>query len=159
MHWRVERGGELWERSKGDPNRRALRALVERGAVEAVIAYSGGEPAAWCSFGPRPSFARLARSRVLAREAPTGTWSVVCFYVPARWRRRGLGSRLLAAAADRAFALGAREVEGFPVEPRGGGTMPAAFAWTGVPALFEAAGFRPIERAPGLRPAWVRRHP
>ena len=156
MHWRVARGGREWEASKGARNRAAMRSLVRAGAVDAVIARVDGAPVAWCSFGPRASFPRLAGSRVLRRDAPATTWSIVCFYVPARWRGRGVASRLLAAATERAFELGASEVEGFPVPVRAGTRMPAAFAWTGVAELFERAGYAPIARARGLRPIWVR---
>jgi hypothetical protein len=34
--------------------------------------------------------------------------------------------------------------------------MPAAFAWTGVPAVFEAAGFEPLARELGARPIYSR---
>jgi hypothetical protein len=39
--------------------------------------------------------------------------------------------------------LGAREVEGYPLEWKKG-PAPAAFAYTGVPALFTAAGYEPM---------------
>jgi len=158
MWWRVERGGRTWEEAQGSPNRARLRRLLSRGALEAVIAFADGEPVGWCSFGPRASFPRLERSRVLARDHEEDTWSIVCFFLPARWRGRGVATRLLAAATARAFELGAREVEGYPVPVRDPArAVPAAFAWTGVPALFERAGYEPLERQAGLRPIFVRR--
>src|SRR5262249_4096524 len=51
---------------KGAVNRRRFKALVDRRQVHGLLAYVDGEPAAWCSFGPRASFPSLAKSRVLA---------------------------------------------------------------------------------------------
>jgi GNAT superfamily N-acetyltransferase len=158
MHWRVERGGKLWEEVKGERNRAAFATLVEAGQVDAVLAFAADEPVGWCTFGPRGGFPRLLRSKVLRREAPPDAWSILCFYIPARWRRRGVATLLLRAATARAFALGAREVEGFPVVPQGpAAPVPAAFAWTGVPRLFAANGFRPLERPGASRPIFVKR--
>jgi GNAT superfamily N-acetyltransferase len=147
MSWRVPSHGKEWEAAKGAPNRRALGRLVRKGEAHAVLAFVDGEPAAWCSFGPRESFPRLMRSRALARECGPDTWSIVCFFIPSRWRRRGIGTALLQAATKRAFELGAREVEGFPAVPWDPKVaVPGAFAWTGVPKLFEACGFERIKR-------------
>ena len=160
MWWRLPSHGRAWREAVGEPNRRALRTLIHGGEVHSVLAVRGREAVAWCNFGPRESFAFLVKSRALARPVSPGLWSVVCFYLPPAWRRRGLGRALLEAATERAFALGAAEVEGFPVVPHGpGATIPAAFAWTGLPAQFEAAGFKRLRRAAGARPIYVRRPP
>jgi GNAT superfamily N-acetyltransferase len=156
MWWRVEKGGKTWEEAKGPKNRGRMQRLVKQGAVHAVIASIDGEPVGWCSFGPRASFPRLMNSRVLEHETSDDTWSIVCFFIPAKHRGRGVATRLLAAASAHAFQLGARTIEGYPVVPHGeDARMPAAFAWTGVPAVFAASGYRPIEREPGLRPIHV----
>jgi GNAT superfamily N-acetyltransferase len=142
---RVPRGGKLWKECQGDKNRADFRRLVEAGEVHAVLAFAEGKPVGWCSFGPRQTFPRLERVRALQRDWDGGTWSIVCFYIPARWRGRGIAGQLLAAATRRAFALGARELEGYPAIPKDNRTpLPGAFAWTGVPALFEAAGYRQL---------------
>lgn len=157
MWWRVPRGGRDWEAAKGDGNRRAFRQLVSEGRVHAVLAFAGTEPVGWCSFGPRRTFPRLQRSRVLRRDGADEVWSIVCFYVLRAWRARGVGGRLLDGAVAEALRLGAEELEGFPVAPKSAARpVPAAFAWTGVPALFESRGFTPIERPAGSRPIVVR---
>jgi GNAT superfamily N-acetyltransferase len=147
MWWRVPRGGKLWTEVKGKKNRAAFRKLVEHGDVHGVLAFCGDNPVGWCSFGPRRSYVRLERVRALRRAWSERTWSILCFYIPAAWRRRGVATLLLKAATERAFELEAREVEGYPAVPKEPtGSMPAAFAWTGVPALFEAAGYHELRR-------------
>ena len=106
-------------------------------------------------FGPRGDFPRLERSHVLKRDWDEGTWSVVCFYIAAGWRHRGVAARLLEAATERALALGAQEVEGYPVVPKKG-PIPAAFAYTGVPAMFEREGYRELPRPEASRSIYVR---
>jgi GNAT superfamily N-acetyltransferase len=156
MWWRVPQGGKLWKESQGAKNRDAFRRLVKAGKVHAVLAFAGDEPVGWCSFGPRETFPRMRRIRALQHESPDGTWSVVCFYIPSRWRGRGVATALLRAATARALELGAKAVEGYPAAPKGeDGRMPAAFAWTGVPALFERAGYAEMERAGATRPLFV----
>lgn len=146
MYWRLPRGGELWERNKGEPNRRAFERLIRAGSVQGCLAFQGEEPCGWCCVGPRGDFPRLERSRVLRTEWSPATWSVVCFYVPAAFRHLGIGAKLLAAAVKLAREHGAREIEGYPVRPKRGpgADIPAAFAWTGVESMFEAQGFKPI---------------
>ncbi len=158
MWWRLPRGGKLWDEMKGKKNRDQFRRLVQTGKVHGVLAFSGAEPVGWCCFGPRESFPRMERIRALQREADSGTWSVVCFYTPSRWRGRGVATRLLEAATARAFELGAKQIEGFPVVPkRASQPIPAAFAWTGVPAVFETNGYRELPRRGAARPIYVRK--
>ncbi|MSP59324.1 MAG: hypothetical protein EXR72_03105 [Myxococcales bacterium] len=80
----------------------------------------------------------------------------MCFYIPTAWRGRGVAKALAAAATARAFALGATEVEGYPVVPTKG-AIPGPFAWTGVPTLFEGAGYVKLRGGPGARPIYLKR--
>jgi GNAT superfamily N-acetyltransferase len=148
-------GGKTWEESKGPKNRDRFRRLVLAGNVHGILAFAGEEPVGWCCFGPRESFPRLERVRALKSERSSESWSIVCFYIPARWRGRGVATRLLDAATARAFELGARRIEGYPVVPKQPTRVPAAFAWTGVPALFAKARYRELVRADASRPIYV----
>jgi len=162
MWWRADKGGKSWHAAKGETNRQRFKALVEGGAVHGMIAFVGDEPVGWCNFGPRPDFPRLDRSRVLQRAAAGPVWSIACFFVKAGWRGRGVAQALLERASAECFARGAAEVEGYPkavAADRGSGKAPAAFVWTGLPAMFAKAGFARARRAPGLRPIYVRRAP
>ncbi len=157
MWWRVEKGGKLWESVKGKKNRDSFKRLIKAKEVHAVLALSGGKPVGWCSFGPRRTFPRLETVRALRRDWSQDTWSIVCFYIIPRWRRHGIATRLLKAATAKAFELGAREVEGYPVVPKKPPKrVPAAFAWTGVPNLFERVGYQELLRTGVSRPIFIR---
>ena len=142
MLWRAPYGGQRFEDDKGLPNKQAFRKLVSSGEVYGCLAFAGNEPVGWCSIGPRGSFPGLERSRVLQTDWDEGTWSVTCLFIPQRWRGRGIALALVRNAVELARHEGARELEAYPVVPRCEGTaIPAAFAWTGVPSIFEKAGF------------------
>jgi hypothetical protein len=71
-----------------------------------------------------------------------------------------VAARLLEAATARAFALGAREVEAYPVVPKApAAKLPAVFAYTGVPALFEKQGYRELPRPGVSRPIFLHPRP
>jgi GNAT superfamily N-acetyltransferase len=143
MWWRLPRGGELWKRSRGEPNKRAFKRLVGAGRVRGALAFSAGEPVGWCALGPRADFPRTERVKALRAEWDEHTWSVNCFYIPSAWRGRGVASRLLELAIEIARDGGARTLEAYPVcaKDAAGPKLAAAFAWTGVPAMFERCGF------------------
>jgi GNAT superfamily N-acetyltransferase len=155
MWWRVEKGGKTWEAAQGEPNKRAFRALVEQGRVHGLLAFDGDEPVGWCDLGPHRDYPRLGRARTLQRAdgdpaGRAGTWVTPCFFIKAGHRKRGIASRLLAAAIDHAEALGAAEIEAYPVAA--GHETPAVFAYTGIATMFEAEDFRPVPATdPGKR--------
>jgi len=156
MWWRLPRGGKLWQESKGAVNRASFRKLLQGGKVHGILAFAGDEPVGWCCFGPRATFPRLERVRALAHEWSADTWSIVCFYIRSAWRGRGVAGRLLEAATARALELGGREIEGYPVVPKGANEIPAAFAYTGVPALFAKCGYEEAAHPGASRPTFVR---
>lgn len=141
MNWRIEKG-EKWEQVKGDRAKQRFKDLVTRGAVQGVLAYRDGEPAGWCTFGPRPSFSRLDRAPSLRCDDAGEVWSIPCFFIRAGHRGQGVATALLAHALEAMKKKGARIAEGYPVKPpTDGKPIPAAFAWTGTRPLFEKAGF------------------
>ena len=141
----------VFEQQKGKPNREALRARVRQGPPPGLLAYIDGAPAAWCAVGPREEFVRLARS-VASMPAPVEpVWSIVCLFVARPFRRQGLSAVMIDHATRFAKRHGARLVEGYPVEPRSG-SLPDAFAWTGLPSAFARAGFDEVARRSPTRP-------
>ena len=149
MWWRLRRSD--WNKGRGDGNRKAMRELVRSGDSPGILAYADGVPVGWCSVAPREEFATLERSRTLKRIDEEPVWSVVCFFIARPFRRKGLTVGLLKSAVAFAREKGARIVEGYPVAPRKG-TMPDAFAYTGLVSAFEAAGFVEAARRSPTRP-------
>jgi GNAT superfamily N-acetyltransferase len=148
MYWRVPSTGRYWAEHKGAPNRRSFRKLVEAGRAAGILAFEGRTPVGWCSLGPRADFAYLARARKLPPPPDGDCWSVTCFFIKAGYRRSGVAGKLLDAAINFARRNGASALEGYPSVPKAAGEKIAdAFAHTGVPKLFEAAGFEMTAKA------------
>lgn len=143
MWWRLD--AAAWTAGKGERNKKALRELVRSGREPGLIAYRDGAPVAWCAVEPRERYPRLARARSLAPIDDRPVWSVTCFFVAPKERRRGTSVALLKAAAVHVKRNGGTTIEGYPVVPSTG-AMPAAFAWTGTLRAFLAAGFRAVKR-------------
>jgi GNAT superfamily N-acetyltransferase len=141
----------VYEAQKGEANRRAFRRLLARGTVPGVLAYEGRDPVGWCAIEPRESFPRLEHSRLLRPVDDRPAWAIVCLFVRADRRGRGVSRALIDGAVEHARRRGARLVEAYPVEPRSG-RMPAAFAWTGIASAFEACGFVEVARRSATRP-------
>jgi GNAT superfamily N-acetyltransferase len=147
--------GARVDRASAEANREALQGQVRSGSP-GVLGYLDGVPSGWCAVAPRPSYSRLARSRVLAGTpadelADPAVWSVTCFVVRKEARRRGLSGRLLAGAVDLARRSGAETVEGYPVD-LAGGRAPAAGLYPGPLPVFLRAGFTELRRGPTGRP-------
>lgn len=137
MAWRL-RSSEFARTEKAE--REVLfKARVEAGEPVGVLAFEDGEPIGWCSVAPRETYAALERYRNLPRVDDEPVWSVACFVVLAKARRRGLTEGLLRAATAYAHEAGARIVEGYPVDP--GDRM---HTWMGSPRTFERAGFTDV---------------
>jgi GNAT superfamily N-acetyltransferase len=137
--------------SKGEPNRVAMRSLVESGEVPGLIGYRDGEPVGWIAVQPREVYGRLSRSRVAKPLDDRPAWAVACFVVPKQHRGSGVASALLAAACDYAADQGANLIEGYPVEPRED-RIPDFWAWMGFPSMFRATGFDEVARRSETRP-------
>jgi GNAT superfamily N-acetyltransferase len=155
MYWRVQRGGRTWDDMRGGNARDHFRALIESGKVHGLLAFEAGTPIGWVCIGPYDDFPRLETVRAFRRERPADTWSIVCFYIPSRYRNSGIATRLLVAARDLAKTHGAKVIEGYPVTIRPGKQLPGAFAWTGVPRMFARTGFRKLGNDKMTRHIWV----
>lgn len=146
-YWRIDEG-ERFDDVKGATAKRRFKALVMRSAAHGVLAFAGDEPVGWCAFERRVDLPRLDRAPSLKCDDAARVWSLPCFFVKAGWRGKGVASTLLAAAEKALRARRAEIAEGYPAKPSGEAKMPGAFAWTGVPAMFEAAGFERADARP-----------
>jgi GNAT superfamily N-acetyltransferase len=140
-----------YERQKGEPNRQAMKAIVQAGEVPGVLGYLHQSAVGWCCIGSRETFSSLARSRILKPIDSQPVWSIVCFFVAKEYRRQGVSEALITGAVRYARTQGARIVEAFPVEPRKV-PMPPVFAYTGIASAFLAAGFEEVARRSETRP-------
>lgn len=134
----------------GHENRRAMKALVDRGVVPGLIGYEDGEPVAWVSLGPREDYPKLRRSPAMRPIDDRPVWSIVCFFVARGARGHGLSDRMLRAAVDYARSCGARLLEGYPLdldEP----SQPDAMFF-GAKPMFDRAGFKEVARRRPQRP-------
>ncbi|WP_436492140.1 GNAT family N-acetyltransferase [Actinokineospora sp. HUAS TT18] len=108
----------------GDDNRELLFSRVCSGRPVGLLAMDGDEARGWVAVAPRLDYARLATTKaaapVSADEDLSGIWSVTCFYIHRTARRKGLSGDLLAAAVAHARSSGAKVVEGYPVDTKGG---------------------------------------
>ena len=150
MFWRIPR--KQFDSNKSADNKRLMKALVRKGSMPGMIAFDGKTPVGWCAFAPRTDYTRLANSRILKPVDEAEVWSVSCFFIDRDYREKGVATALLKAAAKEAKKMGAGTLEGYPVEPKEGKRYPPAFAWHGVPAIFESAGFREVARRSPTRP-------
>jgi GNAT superfamily N-acetyltransferase len=143
----------------GTEAKRLFMAELRKKRAPGVIVLDGGEAIGWARVGPKADYVRLESSRKLKRAGRAAAWSIVCFFVRPGRRKQGVGAALLDAACAHAFVQGASEIEAYPVpRPAPGAKVAAVFAWTGLPSMFEAAGFRSDPAAPDpKRPVYVKR--
>ena len=141
-----------FQKQKGPGNKRAMKRIVQSGPPPGLLAYADGRPVAWCAIAPREAYCVLEHSRILKRVDDRPVWSVVCFFVAKHFRRRGLTTKLLDAAAAYARKHGARIIEGYPVDPKPGTRSVDVFVWTGLASAFRKAGFEEVQRRSPTRP-------
>jgi GNAT superfamily N-acetyltransferase len=150
MHWRLSI--DEWMDGKGDGNKQAMKKLASRKHAPGVLVYDGDQPVAWCSLGPRKSFPRLERSRLLASIDDEPVCAITCIFVHREHRGAGLLSGIIAAVCEYAASAGYTIVEGYPVEPRPGRRAGSDTAMTGIASAFLAAGFTEVARPRQDRP-------
>ena len=149
MWWRMPRSE--FDKQAGQEKKQALKTVVASGAVPGILAYTYGQPIAWCSIAPREAFPVLERSRTLKRVDDKPVWSIVCFFIAKPFRRQGLMIKLLRAAIEYAREHGAHIVEGYPVEPKHS-NLPDVSSFTGITSAFDEAGFVEVLRRSEHRP-------
>ena len=152
MYYR--KSGATVSAAAGEGNKRALKALVNRGTVPGLLAYRDGRPVGWISLGPREGYARLERSQVMKPVDEEPVWSIVCFFVDRKERGKGVSKALLRGAIDYARSQGARLLEAYPVDKRV--RSHDDFMWFGARSMYDKAGFCEVARRKPTRP--VMRH-
>ncbi len=139
MVWRPMPKGT--DRSDTRAKKSVLQGLVQGGTPIGILGYLDGEPVAWCSIAPRSTYRNLGAKDDLTVD-PARVWSLVCFFVPRRFRGQGVMTALLQAAVAHAKENGASIVEAYPVA-----LDSHSYRFMGFIPSFEAAGFQEVGMA------------
>jgi len=148
MFWKLR--GKAFDENKGEANRQMQKSVVDSGTVPGLLAYEGDQPIGWIAVEPRGVYPRLAHSRVLQPVDAQPVWSVTCFFVDKKYRRRGVTVSLLKAAVEYVRSKGGRIVEGYPIDSDG--KSADIFVYTGTASAFQKAGFKEVARHSPKRP-------
>jgi len=139
MVWRAT--GTETRQTRGPDRKAAIEARVRNSVPIGILGYLAGEPVAWCSIAPRPTYRRLGGPEV-AGEDPDSVWSLACFFAHRELRGQGITSLLIDAAVAHARSKGASVVEAYPVDPES-----PSYRFMGYRPTFEAAGFTYVGEA------------
>ncbi|MGH8019967.1 MAG: GNAT family N-acetyltransferase [Opitutaceae bacterium] len=151
QYWRMPR--TEWRAAKAAGNKAALEAQARAGKKPGLMGYDAANaPAGWVSLGPREDFPGLRNSRFFGdtEDAP-GLWSIVCFYVPAKQRGRGIAEAMLAGAIGYARKQRVRTLEAYPWD-LGAKNAAVSSLYVGTLRMFQEAGFREVSRKAPHRP-------
>ena len=148
MYWKLR--GKAFEEAAGDVARQMQKSIVDANIIPGLLAYSEGYPVGWVAVEPRSAYAKLAHSRALKPVDEQEVWSITCFFVEKKHRRKGITVELLKAAVEYVKSQGGKIVEGYPVDTQR--EQPAAFVYTGTVPAFRQAGFVEVARYAPSRP-------
>jgi GNAT superfamily N-acetyltransferase len=148
MYWKLR--GKAFNEVRGYETRQMHKSIVDSGVPTGLLAYLHGEVVGWIAVEPREAYERLAHSRTLKPVDEQPVWSVTCFFVAKKSRRKGIAIELLKAAIEHVKKQGGKIVEGYPVETEK--DMPAPFIYTGTASAFRQAGFEEVARRSPTRP-------
>ena len=149
MYWRLQR--KDYKPNRGNNNKKSMKKLVKNNRQIGILMYVDNKPIGWCSVAPREDFIRLQNSRILKPIDDKPVWSIACFFMDKKFRRKGYSIELLQAVIRITKKKGAEILEGYPHEPKNG-NMPAAFAWTGISSAINKVGFKEVVRRSETRP-------
>lgn len=125
----------------GASRRAAMKGRIDAGVPVGILGYRDGEPVAWCSIAPRPTYRRL-RGATVEGEDPERVYSLACLFIRRDLRGQGLTRQLIAAAAEHARAAGAAVLEAYPVPPDS-----PSYRFMGITPVFERLGFERVGTA------------
>jgi len=148
MYWKLR--GKDFSENTGNTARQMQKAIVDSKTVPGLLAYSEGYPVGWIAVEPRSAYPKLAHSRILKPLDDQPVWSITCFFVEKKHRRKGITVGLLNAAVEYVRTQGGKIVEGYPVDTQQ--NQSDAFVYTGTASAFQKAGFVEVARNSPTRP-------
>ena len=93
MYWRLP--NREYKDNRGSSNKKLMHQLVKGGEEIGILMYFNDNPIGWCSVAPREKFIRLDNSRILKPVDNKNVWSIVCFFIDKKYRRKGYSVNLL----------------------------------------------------------------
>lgn len=150
MYFRTKKS-EFLEGKLNKGNKKEMKSLVDENKPVGLLGLLKGEPIAWCAFAPREHFIKLENSRVHKRIDDKQVWSIPCFFIDEKFRRRGISVELLKGVINYARDHNIKIIEAYPAIPTRE-KLPDAFAWIGLYKSFERAGFKIVDRKSKNRP-------
>jgi len=138
-----------WSARTAADNRASAIDRIDRGAMQGLLAYDGGQVVGWCNAAARPLLHALD-AEPMANADQVGT--ILCFLVAPQARGQGMATQLLGAACEYLQSLGLLWVE---ANPRTGATGSAENHY-GPLSMYLKAGFT-IERTDADGSVWVRK--
>ena len=131
----------------GGNRRRFVELATSSRYPMGLLALAGDVPVGWCACGPRSRYTAAinGRSQLLRtrpREDDDRVWMIVCLFVAAGYRGRGVTHALVAAAVGLARREDAVAVESWPITS----ADPDADRFLGREELFQSHGFECVER-------------
>ncbi|MCM0619138.1 hypothetical protein [Nocardioides bruguierae] len=154
--------GWIWRDTTQDEREAAQveqTACGTDGPTSGLIGYLDGEPAGWVAVEPREQYPRIwSRRQPWMRMDPEleGVWSVTCFVVRKEMRGLRVMYDLAEATVEHGAQVGARLLEGYPMEPPPGKKVIWDEASVGLLQVFLHAGYE-VTASPTLRRRVVRR--
>ena len=142
MLWRQQ--NKAFSSNKGAGNKMAMKSLIDNGYEPGILLFDGTEAIAWCSVSPREDFVYFKNTRNLKPVDEKPVWAISCLFVKKEYRGKGVSRQLIESVLDFVRQKSGNIVEAYPSIPKKE-KIPAVFAWTGVVAAFEKAGFELIE--------------
>jgi GNAT superfamily N-acetyltransferase len=134
-----------------DINKNRMKELIWEGKPVGIIAIYKGQAIAWCAFAPREDYLKLENSRVHKRIDDKPAWSIPCFFIDKKFRRKGISVALLKGVIEYARKNKIGIVEAYPTIPTQE-KLPDAFVWIGLYKSFERAGFEIVDHKSKSRP-------
>ena len=154
MYWTQPTSAAWGEGARGGStasNRAAFRDMVEAGPPPGLLAYGDRGPVAWCRVMPRGLLPGLANSRHFKTDLDiAGVWSLACFVVRKRARRRGLTTVLTKGAIELVRGQGGGILEAYAWDTTE--EKSEAIIYTGLASTVLKLGFEVVQRRVPHRP-------
>ncbi len=147
MYWRI---GSAYRKRPREENKKAFRKIVKRGPPPGLLAFDGELAVGWCQLTSRADLPWLDKTRLLQRVDDVPVWALSCFYIRRGYRRQGVMTALIAAAAKAAKRAKAPALEAYPVDTSQPNSSSDVF--TGTAGAFTRAGFKTVASRVPQRP-------